>query len=214
MALKNKNSGTVKSEEKKNTGDYYKLKTKAVEDLVSADESNSPAVSKEELARYRSRGKIKLPEWVKAVFIKTWFAGAVCFFILWGLGIYVTAQLDMLFILGVALGIVNDILVNNIFRFYESTPGANNRWMMFPKKNFANFFFNIIYSFVILFCVYTLYNLINIAIIGATGADGTIPFGVEPLFFGTFYMAFDMLFIGMKRTFIKIVEDAKKSVGK
>ena len=35
--------------------DYYDLKTKAVDDLVNADESNSPEVSEEELERYGAR---------------------------------------------------------------------------------------------------------------------------------------------------------------
>jgi len=212
MAKKKTTAPEIETEGTKHTEDYYRLKTKAVDDLVTADESNSPEVSEAELRKYKRTGKIKIPHWVKVVLLKIWFAGAVCFFILWGLGTYVTAFLDMLFILGIALGVVNDILVNNILRYFEETPGSNDRWMMFPKKKFATFFFNIIYSFVILFCVYTLYNVINLAIVNATGAQDTVPLGVEPLLFGTFYMAFDMLFIFMKRTFASIVSDAKKSV--
>ena len=214
MASKKKRSSAIENENKKSSTEYYRLNTQAVDDLVNADDSNSPEVPQEELDKYRSRSKFQLPEWAKAVLIKIWFGGAVCFFILWGLGIYITDQLDMLFVLGVALGIVTDILVNNIFRFYEKTPGANDRWMMFPKKNLANFFLNILYCFVLMFCIYNLYNIINMAIIAITGAEDTIPLGVEPLFFGTFYMGFDMLFIGVKHTFAKIIEDAKKSVRK
>ena len=138
----------------------------------------------------------------------------MCFFVLWGLALYIPSQLDMLFVLGVALGIVTDLLVNNIFRFFESTPGANDKWMMLPKKSFANFFLNILYAFVVLFAVYTLYNAINGAIIGITGAEDTVPLGVEPILFGVFYMGFDMLFIGMKHLLLRIVDDAKASVGK
>ena len=36
-------------EKEKSTADYYKLKTKAVDDLVNATEENSPPVSKREL---------------------------------------------------------------------------------------------------------------------------------------------------------------------
>lgn len=213
MAL-NRKGGPRLPEKDKSATEYYRLKTDAVDELVSASEENSPQVSEAELKKYRSKGKIKLPEWLKAVLIKLWFYGAVCFFILWGLGTYIPSQLDMFFVLGVAMGIVTDLLVNNLFRFYEETPGANDRWMMFPKKKFSNFFFNILYSFVILLGVYTLYNLINIAIIAATGVEDTIPLGVEPILFGVFCMGFDMLFIGMKRMFARIVEDAKNSVGR
>ena len=74
------------ADEHRTTADYYKLNVKAVEDLVGANAENSPKVSEAELRKYRSGPKIKLADWVKAVLIKFWFAGAVCFFFLWGLG--------------------------------------------------------------------------------------------------------------------------------
>ena len=40
--------------------DYYRLKTKAVDDLVSADVTNSPKVSREELNKYRSGPKVRV----------------------------------------------------------------------------------------------------------------------------------------------------------
>ena len=41
-----------------------------------------------------------------------------------------------------------------------------------------------------------------------TGAADTVPLGVEPILFGTFYMGFDMLFIGMKHLLQRIYRDA------
>ena len=96
-------------EHKKNIAkeaNYYKLKTQAIKDLVEADESNSPEVSKEELDKYRSGPKFKVADWVKLLFIKFWFAGAVCFFFIWGLSGYMAAYLDTLFVTGIAMGIV------------------------------------------------------------------------------------------------------------
>ena len=40
-----------------NDPQYYRLNTKAVDDLVNADVSNSPEVSREELNKYRSGPK-------------------------------------------------------------------------------------------------------------------------------------------------------------
>lgn len=188
--------------------DYYKLNTKAVEDLVTASPENSPPVSEEELRKYRSKSGIRLPQWLKAVLLKAWFAGAVCFFILWGLGIYLPNKLDMLLVFGAALGVVTDLLLNNIFRYFAETPSGNDRWMMLPKRRNLNFFLNILYAYWLLFCVYTLYQVINVGLIAITGAKDTIPLGVEPILFGTFYMAFDMLFIGMKRLLISMIRDA------
>ena len=119
-------------EENRTTAEYYKLHTSAVRDLVDADESNSPEVSEEELLKYRSGPKLRLSDWVKAILIKMWFAGSVCFFIFWGLSSYIGARLDLLFVFALALGVVTDILTNNILRYYAKTAGGNDRWMMFP----------------------------------------------------------------------------------
>ena len=128
----------------KTASDYYSLNTKAVEDLVSADVTNSPKVSEAELRRYRSGPKIRLADWMKAVLLKWWFAGAVCFFFLWGLGTVVPNRENQLIIVGLALGAVTDLFTNNIFRFYARTPGENDRWMMFPRNSFSTLPLNIV----------------------------------------------------------------------
>ena len=194
--------------------DYYKLKTKAVEDLVTADESNSPEVSEEELRYYRSGPKFKIADWAKLLFIKAWFPGSVCFFFMWGLGGMMADQLDLMFVTGIALGVVTEMLTNNVLRFMEKTPGGNDRWMMFPQKKYITFPLNILYAFVLLFLVYTLYNAINLAIITITGATDTVPLGVGPILFGVFCMGFDMILIQGKHLIKDIIRDAKKSTRK
>lgn len=191
----------------------YQLKSDAVEALANADKQESPHYSSEELNRYRKKSRFHIPEPVKILFIKAWFAGAVCFFILWGLGTYVTSNLDMLFVLSVVLGMVTDLLTNNVIRFIEKTPGENDKWMLFSKKSFASFFLNILYSAVIIFCVFMLYNIINYVITSITGNTDSIPLGVEPVLFGVFCMGVDMLFVGIKRLISKIVSDAKRTAG-
>lgn len=210
MARKEKNAP---QEEPRAAADYYRLKTQAVEDLVTADADNSPPVSEKELRKYQSGPKIQLKEWLKIALIKAWFAGMVCFFFLWGLGTYVQSQLDLLFIVGIALGFVTDLLVNTIFRYYAKTPGANDRWMMFPKKGFISLPLNVLYAFLLLFLVVTTYNMINAAILSVTKAQDTIPLGVEPILFGVFTAAWDMLLLYMKRTAGRILRDAKDSAG-
>jgi len=205
-----KRKKNLPAEEKKSAAEYYQLNLKAVEDLVSADESNSPPVSEAELRKYRKVSKIRLSDWAKAVLIKIWFAGAVCFFFLWGLGNVIRDRLDQLLVVGVALGIVMDVLENNLYRFYAKTPGANDRWMMFPKKRYITFPLNILYCFLILFCVVMTYDAINAAVIAITGARDTVPLGVGPILFGTFAAAWDLLFIQMKRTAQRMLDDAKR----
>lgn len=187
----------------------YNLKTEAMDALTNTDEEKVPQYSKEELDKYRSKSKLHIPNWLKMIAIKAWFYGAVCFFFLWGLGNYISNYLDMLFVTGVAMGMVTDLLLNNSLRFFEKNPGEDDVWMMIRPRGVRSFFLNIIYACVIMFCVFMFYNLLNYAIITVTGAEDTIPVGVEPLLFGLLSMGFDMLFIGIKRLLTGIIRDAK-----
>lgn len=186
----------------------YDLKSNAVEELLKADSGDTPQYSKEELEKYRSGNKkFRIPDPVKLLFIKAWFPGAVCFFFLWGLSAYVSNLWDMLFIMSAVLGMITDLLVNNIIRYMEKFPGQYEDWMLFPKKGMVSFGMNLLFSGVIIYCVYTVYN-----VIGAIAASLNIPFyGVEPILFGLFCMAFDMLFIGIKRLLRSIFRDAKEA---
>ena len=209
MATEKNKKGAAR-DEIKTTAEYYKLHTGAVDDLVNADESNSPEVSESELRQYRSGPRLRLTDQAKAILIKMWFAGSVCFFIFWGLSAYVTALLDLLLVFSVVLGMVTDILTNNILRFFAKTPGGNDRWMMFAKRRYASFFGNIVYAGVLLGCVSSAYSLINLALLTATGGKAA-PLGVEPILFGVLYTLFDLLFLGMKHLLTQIVSDARRS---
>ena len=197
-------------EEPMGSADYYDLHPKAVEDLATANEENSPEVSEKELDQYRSGPKIRLSTTVKAILIKWWFAGMVCFFILWGLGAYLGDTITQLVVTAFALGVVTDLLVNNIFRFFAKEEGEFDPWMMFPKKQFSSFFLNILYAYIVLVFVYTLYNLINMIASRVTGNTDSIALGVEPILFGLFYMAFDLGFLFLKRLLFRIIKDAKE----
>lgn len=194
-----------------NKSSNYELKSEAVEKLVDAQKGDVPQFSEEELNKYRSK-KLSIPEWLKMIFIKAWFAGAVCFFVLWGLGIYLSATLDMLFVAGVAMGMVTDLLTNNVLKFLEKYPGANDKWLLCTKKGVAGFGMNLLLGFVIVICVYFTYSLINYTIISITGAVDTVPLGVEPVLFGLLCMGYEMLLIGIKRLLMNIVHDAKGKV--
>ena len=204
---KNKDKKKI-AEERKTAEDYYKLHSQAVNDLVTANEENSPVVSEEELKKFRSGSKIKISETVKVLFVKFWFNGSVCFFFFWGLGTYLRDLLDQLMVLGLALGIITDILVNNILRYMAKTSGSTDRWMMFPKKQLSSLFFNILYAYLVLAFVYMFYNVIN-SVLTAAGKE---LLGVGPILFGLFYLGFDLCFISLKHLFQRIVKDAKRKV--
>ena len=184
--------------EKEYKNQNYSLKSEVVETLANADKEEVPEYTQEELDRYRSKSLFKTPDALKLILIKVWFAGAVCYFFLWGLGPYLGNSLDMLFVLGIALGMVTDLLTNNVIRFIEKEVGANDKWMMVPGKKTGSMLLNSVYFLLVVVCVYMLYNLINLGINTITGDMDAVPLGVEPILFGVFCTMFDVLFISIK----------------
>ena len=200
----------VKSESK--DASYYKLHTGAVEDLVTATKENTPRYSEEELNKYRSgKKRWKFPQGLKASLIKFWFYGAVCFFVFWGLGLYL-GGLDLQFVGAIVLGMVTDLLINHFLRFTEQLPGGSKKWIMVTKRGTAGFFMNLLYGFVLLFLVVTVYQAINTVIFTLHGgSEGAPLLTVEPLGFGLAAMGADMLCVTIRNTLKKIIADAKKA---
>ena len=194
---KNKNNPSSTSDK-----NYYKLNTEAVDRLVNADKKDYSRDKKlkDPAKKYRSGFLDRIPAPVKALFIKFWFNGAICFFIFWGLMSIVNNYLDMIVILAIVMGVVTDLLVNNTLHFVETLPGENDKWMMFPQKKYWTFIANVFYAFLVLFCVIAAYETLHI--------------NVEPILFGIFYMLFDLLFIGMKNLMKTIINDAINKVNK
>lgn len=192
--------------------EYYKLNTQAVEDLASADESNSPEVTPEELERYGAARRGILPNWLKVCFVKFWFAGAVEFFMVTGLVLMYPAIAlpeNQILIVGIVMGMVTDLLTNNILRFMASPDGANDPWMMFAKKRFLTFFFNIIYAMLLIFIVILLYAAINAALNAILGGAEPFELMVEPLLFGLLYLLSDLALVGLKNLIFKLVSSRK-----
>lgn len=215
---------------------YYDLRTKEVDDLVAAlkgevDEAEAepittniaeitgeeqkvkPGSKKAEFDPYKRDKLSRIPVWVKAIFIKWWFAGAVCYFVLMGLGHYIPDYLDLLVLAGAVLGIFTDMFVNPIFRYMESPEKEYNKYMMFPFpfKQFWTFFTNIIYYIIVGIIVMYLYSGINqLFVLWLNKYDGYVSLGVEPLIYGTFCVLVDMAFIGVKDLIVFLVKRAKR----
>lgn len=205
---------------------YYDLKVKEMDALVAAlkgetkeeeappvtmdiaeitgEEVNSSSEKKKKFDPYRRDKFSSIPVWLKAIFIKWWFAGCVCYFFMMGLGIS-TDPLDLLFIVGIVLGVVTDILVNPAFHFMESDSKEYDSYMMFPFpfKKYWTFLTNIIYYVIVVIIVGFTYTFINKHIFATT-------FSVEPLMFGTLCVLIDMAFIGIKDLIVFLVKRAKR----
>lgn len=212
---------------------YYDLKVDKVDELVAAlkEENYEPAgeismnisdctgvddpLNKTRFGKqkqfdpYKTDFLGRVPTWIKAIFIKFWFAGAVCYFIMWGIGL--ENGLDSIVLSGAVLGIVVDILINPLFRYMESDRREYDAYMMFPFpfKAFWTFFANILYYIIILACVNGCYFGINELYNAVSGTQSQIYIGVEPLLFGLFCVIADMIFIGVKDAAVYLVRKRK-----
>ncbi len=195
-----------KKDQDASAADYYKLKTQAVDDLISADEDNSPPVSKEELEKYGGRKKNGIPNWLKVGFIKFWFPGAVFFFMIMGLGLW--DPLDQIVILGIVQGMVTDLLTSNMIRFIAETDGSNDRYLMFAKKRYMSFFFNILYAMILCALVLVAYAGVDQLVRLLTG-DAAFKLTGEPVSYGLLYMLCDTALVFVKNSVVKLFHGAK-----
>jgi hypothetical protein len=234
MSKKNK-----KQDKETTIENYYDLKVDKVDDLVAALKSGestsgedvslniNDCTGENDAKNVKRNGKQKqfdpykidklsrIPTWIKAIFIKFWFAGAVCYFIIWGLSNYITDALDLIVFCGLVMGVVVDVLVNPLFRFMESDRKEYNAYMLFPFpfKAFWTFFTNIIYYIIVLALVNLAYTGINELINLIAGTEDLINVGIEPLLFGVLVTIVDMIFIGIKDLIVFIVKRIKNRNG-
>lgn len=211
---------------------YYDLRVDKVDELVAAlkdEEFEMPATvsmgindctgvddpknvkrgKQKQFDPYKTDFLGKIPTWLKALFIKWWFAGAVCYFVMWGIGI--KDPLDLAVLCGAVLGLVTDVLVNPLYRYLETDKKEYNAYMMFPFpfKAFWTFFTNIIYYIIVLAGVIGLKNLIDYITFSVTGSEAKI-LGVEPILFGVFALIVDMALIGIKDLIVYLAKRKKK----
>lgn len=219
---------------------YYDLKTKEMDELVAAlkgetTENETPVSYKvsdcigEEAAKqgdgseYKKSAKefnpykldrlSRIPTWIKAFFIKFWFAGMVCYLTQFGLGMIITNDENRMLLTGVVLGIVVDVLVNPALRYFQSSEHEYDNYMMFPFpfKKFWTFFTNIVYYVVVAITVMYMYRGLNFVVDAIKGTPDAmnIHVGIEPLLYGVFCFGADMAFIGIKDLIVYLVKRKK-----
>lgn len=187
--------------------DNYKINTSAVDRLVDANKGKVQKVDDTEVNQYKSGKLQRIPTFIKAIVVKWWFAGASCFFFLWGLGSVIQDQLALLFVFAFGLGVITNYLTNNFLRFLESSRQEYDKWIVFPWRKWWTIFLDVAYSFVLLFSVVRTYDLINIIIINSRGLDPTsVPLGVEPLLFGVIYVVYDLIVVWLRNLIVFIIK--------
>ena len=212
-------------EDSENPINYYDLKTDAVNDLVSA--LNEEAVEETHSVHkkyvrekkenqpdpYKLDKLALVPTWIKAIFVKFWVAGAICYFFIWGLGIQVSDPLDQVFLTGIATGVIFDLLVNSAFLYFESDKKEYHPYILVPvpAKKIWSLLINIPVSLIEVGLVMLIYSSINILIKDLKGLpEGSTVLNVEPILYGVFFVIVDMAIISIKNLIIKVYKKMKK----
>ncbi|MCM1236632.1 MAG: hypothetical protein NC489_41680, partial [Ruminococcus flavefaciens] len=155
----------------------------------------------------------RIPVWIKAIFVKWWFAAVVCYFVMMGLQQLMNAPTaDIILLTGIVMGLVVEMLVNPLFRYMERDGKEYDPYVMFPFpfKAYWTFLTNVIYYIIVAFCINFCYLGINELVNLINGTSGAIPVGVEPLLYGTFAVIVDMVFIGIKDLIVYLVRRGAK----
>ncbi len=138
-----------------------------------------------------------LPVWVKACAVKWWFAGAVFYFVGWGL--FIGDQLDLTAALGLILGLVTEILINRALIFFGNSKENYRRFIFCPPSGILSIPANLGYGVLLAFLVSYTYHFINLAAVNlSNSAPGTMFLGAEPLLYGLFFTGYDMLCVCIK----------------
>lgn len=138
----------------------------------------------------------KIPYWIKAIFIKYWFFGALYFFFV--IGIPNLSSDAYVIIYGVALGVINDIIIYKILEMLESYKKESRYFVFFRSKKLYSLFINLVYGFVI-GAISMIVSFYLRGLITSLTPDGSVTwYFAMPLSFGLLALAIDGVFIGLK----------------
>ena len=201
--------------------EYYNLKQEAVNDLVKAlkepDTKEVPLSNKKNKEKppfnpYKIDKLSKIPTWIKAVFVKFWIAGAICFFFFWGLGYYIESMENLILFTAIATGLIVDFLVTPAFLYFESDKKEFHKYIMVPvsSKKIWSLLINIPVAFIEVYGVVTIYAIINQVYVNSNGlSEGYVTLAVEPLLYGVFFVAIDLLLLFFKNLIVGMIENVR-----
>lgn len=151
-----------------------------------------------EMKKYDKGFLNKVPYSVKAILIKYWFYGAVCFFSLMGfVGIYgETAAL----VGGLIAGALFDIACYNILEMMDHDNNKAKYYMMFKSKKIYSVFINVVYQVVVFFIAYVVIS----AIVSTYKEGSNSMFLGEPLSIALVLTAIDAIFLLIKNLLVKL----------
>ena len=162
----------------------------------------------------KKREKKKISDNVKAGILRWWMAGMCYFFIGFGTQIGALADpLDLIFFLGLGLGLVTVFLYNPIaYRMFDIVrKGKISNKSYFERSGWQNAVLKLAEIFknmVLVFLVYMTYQSVNLLLEQLfLLPEGTVTIPGEPIGFATIYIIYDSLLTGLFDTVSKVRQE-------
>lgn len=143
-------------------------------------------------------------EELKALLIRLWFNGLVCYLVLWGSNVS-NDMLDLLTLLPLAHFICEMILTNNIIKScFKTRLTLNKKYsQMNSFQRIKMWVYSFLENFLVVLIVIGIYELINRVIITIGNLDKlTVPFPVEPFAYSVIFTAIYYIFYFVKYRFM------------
>lgn len=165
--------------------------------------------------------KRRISENVKAGLFRWWFTGAVYFFVAFGTSLgSQTSPVDLLFFLGVGLGLGTAVLFNPILFGFLNVRRPEGLWSLpySRRKLWQNILLallEVLRAWFLVLLVFMTYQSLNLLLQQLMDKPaGTIILRGEPILFATFYMIFYWALSKLSAAVRTAVRSAKNEVGK
>lgn len=154
----------------------------------------------QEIKKYDKGFLNKVPYSIKAILIKYWFYGAVCFFSLMGF-IGISGE-NAALVGGLIAGALFDIACYNILEMMDHDNNKARYYMMYKSKKIYSIFINVVYQVAVF-----LIAMVIISSIVSTYKDPVNNwFLQEPLSIALVLTAIDAIFLLIKNLLVKLLK--------
>ncbi len=111
--------------------------------------TNEQIEKEKEIASYQKTSFFqKIPYWVKAIFLKYWFYGALFFFVAMGLSL---KGENLAVAGGLVGGLVFDFMYGNLLLLMETEPDQHDNFIIYKSKKIYSVIFNILFELAVFF---------------------------------------------------------------
>lgn len=142
----------------------------------------------------------KIPAWIKVNLLKWWIAGAIYYFIGFGLLFTLSSFIDLVVYMGLAIGIINEYIIKNIILWMERENLSLGHYIEIESKGIKGVVLNFIFGIIISIIIAFTYEGINAGLIQLLGRNQSeVIIGTEPVLFGLFYVIYSTIYLQIKR---------------